>query len=54
LIDYAALWMAGEPIAGDDAREARFFAREEIASLGLWDETLRVIEAARATMRKAW
>lgn len=47
LIDYAALWIAGEPIAGDDAREARFFAPEEIVGLGLWDETLRVIEAAR-------
>lgn len=48
LIDYAALWIAGEPLAGDDARDARFFAPPELASLGLWDETLRVIEAARA------
>ena len=31
--------------AGDDARDARFFAPEEIAGLGLWSETLRVIEA---------
>lgn len=48
LIDYAARWTAGEPVAGDDARDARFFAPEEIQALGLWSETLRVIEAARA------
>ncbi len=48
LIDYAARWTAGEPVAGDDARDARFFTPEEIPALGLWDETVRVIEAARA------
>jgi 8-oxo-dGTP diphosphatase len=47
LIDYAARWTDGEPRAGDDAREARFFALEETAALGLWSETLRIIEAAR-------
>ncbi len=47
LIDYAARWTAGEPIPGDDARDARFFAKEEIANLGLWSETLRIIEEAR-------
>jgi 8-oxo-dGTP diphosphatase len=48
LVDFAARWVAGEPVGGDDAAEARFFARAEIAGLGLWDETLRVIDAARA------
>jgi 8-oxo-dGTP diphosphatase len=47
LIDYAARWLSAEPMAGDDAREARFFSPTEIGALGLWDETLRVIEAAR-------
>ena len=47
LIDYAALWLSGEPAAGDDARDARFFAPGELGALGLWSETLRVIEAAR-------
>ena len=47
LIDYAARWVSGEPRAGDDASEARFFSPEELAGLGLWSETLRVIEAAR-------
>lgn len=46
LIDYAVRWRSGEPRAGDDAREARFFSPAEIESLGLWSETLRVIAAA--------
>jgi len=52
LIDFAARWTGGEPRAGDDAREARFFSRVEIESLGLWRETLRIIDAARS-MTKA-
>ncbi|MGE0740877.1 MAG: NUDIX hydrolase [Hyphomonadaceae bacterium] len=48
LIDYAARWIAGEPRAGDDAREARFFAADALDELGLWAETRRVIGLARA------
>lgn len=48
LIDYGALWRSGEPRAGDDAADARFFSPEEITGLGLWSETLRVIALARA------
>ncbi len=51
LIDFAARWVAGEPAAGDDAREARFFAPAEIEVLGLWEETLRVIETARGGVK---
>lgn len=47
LIDFAARWVAGEPRAGDDASEARFFAPHQLAELGLWIETVRVIERAR-------
>lgn len=50
LIDYAARWISGEPQAGDDAREARFFSQAEIEALGLWDETLRIIAAARTLL----
>jgi 8-oxo-dGTP diphosphatase len=46
LIDYAARWTDGEPQAGDDARQARFFTRAEIDGLGLWSETSRIIDAA--------
>ncbi|OQW61599.1 MAG: phosphohydrolase [Proteobacteria bacterium HN_bin10] len=47
LIDYAARWLAGEPNAGDDARDPRFFDPGELADLDLWSETRRIIEAAR-------
>jgi 8-oxo-dGTP diphosphatase len=47
LIDYAARWLSGDPFGGDDARDARFFAPHELPGLGLWSETIRVIEAAR-------
>ena len=51
LIDYAVRWTAGEPTPGDDAREAQFVAAADLPALGLWSETLRVIEAARLLMR---
>lgn len=43
LIDYAARWTSGEPVAGDDAAEARFVSRDEAMALIEWDETRRVI-----------
>lgn len=43
LIDYAARWIAREPVPGDDASEARFFPVAKIGELGLWDETIRII-----------
>ena len=46
LVDYAARWTAGEPRAGDDAADARFHPLANVAGLGLWSETVRIIEAA--------
>ena len=46
LIDYAARWTANEPVAGDDATEARFVAFAEAMSLVGWEETRRVIALA--------
>jgi 8-oxo-dGTP diphosphatase len=46
LIDYAARWLSGDPVAGDDAADARFFPFEEALSLVDWDETRRVITEA--------
>lgn len=46
LIDYAARWIAGEPVAGDDAAEARFLPLEQALAAVSWDETRRVIQAA--------
>jgi len=49
LIDYWAEWISGEPVAGDDAAEARFFGIEEALRMVDWDETRRIIRMAVAT-----
>lgn len=46
LIDYAAEWLAGEPVAGGDADEARFMPVEAALAAVSWAETRRVILAA--------
>ena len=46
LIDYAARWVSGEPVAGDDAMEARFVALDQVATLIDWSETRRIIRMA--------
>ena len=46
LIDYLAYWTDGEPQAGTDAAEARFFSLEEAFALPLWSETKRIIKTA--------
>ncbi len=46
MIDYAARWTGGEPVAGDDAAEARFFSREEAMEAVEWDLTRQVIAQA--------
>ena len=46
LVDYAARWTGGEPRAGDDAAAAQFHPLAAVPGLGLWDETVRIIEAA--------
>ena len=47
ILDFATAWTEGEPVAGDDVSEARFFGFEELAGMGLWSEAIRVIAAAR-------
>lgn len=46
LIDYAARWISGEPVAGDDAAEARFVSLDEVEALVGWAQTRRVIRMA--------
>ncbi|MGU3454938.1 NUDIX hydrolase [Brevundimonas sp. M1A4_2e] len=47
LIDYAARWVAGEPVAADDAAEAAFFPFQAALAKVDWDETRRIIRMAR-------
>ena len=44
MIDYAARWVSGEPVAGDDAAEARFVSLDEALAMVEWDVTRKVIE----------
>ncbi|CAN7267119.1 NUDIX hydrolase [Caulobacter sp. LjRoot300] len=44
MIDYAARWVAGEPVAGDDAAEARFVSLDQALAMVEWDVTRAVIK----------
>jgi len=46
LIDFVAVWLSGEPVAGDDAAEARFVPLESVADYVSWAETRRIIADA--------
>jgi len=48
LVDFAAEWQSGKPVAGDDAAEAFWVPIAEIGDLALWSETERVIKKAAA------
>ncbi|AYV45314.1 phosphohydrolase [Caulobacter flavus] len=52
MFDYAAEWTGGEPRAGDDAADARFFTREEAMAAVEWDLTRQVIEQTYALFRR--
>lgn len=47
LFDYAAVWVSGNPVAGDDAAHAEWISPDRLATLPLWDETRRIIDSAR-------
>lgn len=50
LVDYAVRWRAGEPIAGDDAADARFFPFKDALARVDWDETRRILHVGRAAL----
>lgn len=43
LIDYAARWVSGDPVAGDDAAEAAFVPIQEALAQVDWSETRRIL-----------
>jgi 8-oxo-dGTP diphosphatase len=48
LVDFVAEAPLGEPVAGDDAEAVAWFRLDELRGLGLWSETLRIINEAAA------
>lgn len=48
IIDYAAAWLEGEPIAGTDVSKAVWAPLDQLADYALWSEAHRVIGLARA------
>jgi ADP-ribose pyrophosphatase YjhB (NUDIX family) len=52
LVDFTAEAPLGDAVAGDDAVDVAWFAVPELAGLGLWSETLRIIGDAAALRRR--
>ncbi|HLT78256.1 MAG TPA: NUDIX hydrolase [Ferrovibrio sp.] len=50
IVDYAARWVSGEAVAGDDAAAVAWVDPAELHRLDTWNETLRVIEKSRACL----
>ncbi|HJS85867.1 MAG TPA: NUDIX hydrolase [Acetobacteraceae bacterium] len=48
IIDFAARWEAGEPIAGSDVTEAVWAPLDQLDRFELWSEAHRVIAIARS------
>ena len=46
LVDFAAVWIAGEAQAGSDAAATRWVGHRALAGIPLWDETRRIIARA--------
>ena len=52
LVDLAAEWRAGEPVAGDDAAAAAWADADDLARYRLWDETVRLIGLSAAKRKR--
>lgn len=50
LVDFNARWVSGEPVAGDDAVEARFVKLDDVKKYVSWNETLRIIRLSAQQM----
>jgi 8-oxo-dGTP diphosphatase len=47
ILDFAAHWVAGEPVAASDVSAAVWAPMAKLESYGLWSEAHRIIEIAR-------
>lgn len=53
LVDMWGEWLSGDAVAASDAMAACFMGAAEIATLGLWPETRRIIDMARRLRAEA-
>lgn len=53
ILDFAARWEAGEPIAGSDVSEVTWAALDDLGPYDLWSEAHRVIAIARGLVAAA-
>ena len=47
LFDYAAVWVSGTVMAGDDAAHAEWISPARLETLKIWEKPRRIIDAAR-------
>ena len=50
ILDFAAAWHRGEPVAGDDVSDAVFAPLDALEPFALWSEAHRVIAIARGIL----
>ena len=53
ILDFAACWRDGEPVAGGDVTDALFAPLDELDRYELWSEAHRVIDTARRLLSSA-
>ena len=50
ILDFGALYVGGEAVAGDDVTEVAWVREDEFNAYGLWDEARRMIAQARVVL----
>lgn len=50
ILDFAARWLDGEPVAGSDVSEAVWARLDSLEPFSLWSEAYRVIDIARSLL----
>lgn len=53
LVEVVAVWRHGEAIAGEDAADAAWVDLDQLASIAMWSETIRIIHLAHKTWAEA-
>jgi 8-oxo-dGTP diphosphatase len=52
LVDFAAVWTAGDLQAGDDVGACKWVTEEEAAEIISWGQTIRIIEESKTLLKR--